>query len=112
MKKIIAACGLDCAACPAYIATATNDNALRKKTAEEWSGIYGGSISAETINCHGCFATDGVQFGHCSQCGMRKCVTDQKLANCAQCADYPCEQLSGFFAHVPMAKANLDELRK
>ena len=37
MNKLIAACGLDCAACPAYIASATNDEELRKKTAAEWS---------------------------------------------------------------------------
>ena len=33
MNPLIACCGLDCEACGARIATITNDNALREKTA-------------------------------------------------------------------------------
>lgn len=112
MTKNIAACGLDCAVCPAYIATMTNDNELRKKTAELWSGMYGGTIAAEAINCHGCFATDGVLFGHCTQCEMRSCAIEKKHANCAECASYPCDKLNAFFTHVPEARKTLDSLRK
>ena len=35
--KMLAMCGLDCAACPAFIAHKTDDQALRVKTAAEWS---------------------------------------------------------------------------
>lgn len=37
MKQLIACCGLDCENCDARIATVTNDDALREKTAKEWS---------------------------------------------------------------------------
>jgi hypothetical protein len=39
MEKLIACCGLNCAACDARIATLTNDDALRVKTAERWNPI-------------------------------------------------------------------------
>ena len=37
MAKMLSMCGLDCAACPAFIAHQTGDQALRAKTAAEWS---------------------------------------------------------------------------
>lgn len=37
MKNLIAICGLDCETCDARIATLTDDDALREKTAKAWS---------------------------------------------------------------------------
>lgn len=107
MNKIIAACGLDCALCPAYIASKTDDAALRKKTAEEWSKAYNFAFLPEMINCHGCFATDGVQVGHCAVCEMRKCAIEKKAANCGACSSYPCKTISDFHAVCPEAAKNL-----
>lgn len=39
MKDLIAICGLDCETCDARIATLTDDNALREKTAKAWSEL-------------------------------------------------------------------------
>lgn len=36
----LAYCGLDCEKCPAFIATANDDDSLRQKTAQEWSSLY------------------------------------------------------------------------
>lgn len=38
-------CGLDCERCPVFVATAKNDDALRRETAEQWSGLYGAYIA-------------------------------------------------------------------
>ncbi len=111
MAQMIAACGLDCAGCPALIASRTNDQGLRERTAAEWSKAYGFECTPEMVNCHGCFATDGVQIGHCADCEIRKCAVGKKLKNCAACGDYPCATLSGFLANCPDAKRNLDALR-
>jgi hypothetical protein len=112
MEKMIAACGLDCNACPARIASLTNDQDLRKKTAGEWSVAYGFDFKPEMINCHGCFATDGVQIGHCAQCGMRACAVAKGLANCAGCAEFNnCDKTRDFYVHCPEALANLQALR-
>ncbi|MBQ5987554.1 MAG: GNAT family N-acetyltransferase, partial [Clostridia bacterium] len=47
-------CGLDCETCEARLATVHNDDALRKKVAEEWSKLNGVTITPEMINCSGC----------------------------------------------------------
>jgi hypothetical protein len=110
--KNIAACGLDCAACPAFIAAKTNDDELRKKTLAEWGAAFGFVGKPEDIDCHGCLATDGVQIGHCAECGMRLCALGKGYKNCAPCADYSsCKQLADMFSGCPEAKKNLDAIR-
>ena len=58
----LAYCELDCEKCPAFIATANDDDALRQKTAKDWSSLYAeilaqvGIVEAlkpEDINCGG-----------------------------------------------------------
>jgi hypothetical protein len=107
MEKIIAACGLDCAQCGAFIAAKTNDQKLREKVAAEWTKAFNFAFTPEMINCHGCFATDGVQVGHCAECTMRLCAIDRKVANCGACPDFPCKTVSEFHASCPEAAANL-----
>ena len=54
MNQLIGCCGLDCEKCDARIATLTNDNALREKTAALWTKLNGVTILPEMINCTGC----------------------------------------------------------
>jgi hypothetical protein len=109
--KTLSMCGLDCAACPAFIAYRTNDQALREKTAAEWSKQFHAGIKPADINCVGCLKTKGVQSAHCAECEIRKCGLGRKVKNCALCDDYPCQTISQFLANVPPAKANLEEVR-
>lgn len=53
-NQLIGCCGLDCEKCDARIATLTNDNALREKTAALWTKINGVTITLEMIDCTGC----------------------------------------------------------
>lgn len=106
MEKILAVCGLDCAQCGAYIAAKTNDNALRIKTAAEWSKAHNFAFTPDMINCHGCLATDGVQVGYCSQCEMRACGISKGVKTCKECTEYPCKMISDFQAACPEAAAN------
>ena len=53
-NQLIGCCGLDCETCDARIATLTNDNTLREKTAALWTELNGVPITAEMINCTGC----------------------------------------------------------
>ena len=108
---MLAMCGLDCAACPAYTAYRTNDQALRVKTAAEWSKGFKVELKPEDINCVGCLKTKGVLFDHCRKCDIRPCGLARKVNNCALCPDYPCEKIAQFIANVPPAKANLEEVR-
>ncbi|HNY16374.1 MAG TPA: DUF3795 domain-containing protein [Treponemataceae bacterium] len=112
MKKMIAACGLDCAECGALIAHKTNDDELRKKVAAEWTEMFKFPFTKEMINCTGCLEKEGIHAGYCSECKIRSCALGKGLANCAACADYPCAEVSGFHAACPAAKATLDALSK
>lgn len=46
-NQLIGCCGLDCEKCNARIATLTNDNALREKTAVLWTKLNGVTITAD-----------------------------------------------------------------
>ena len=109
--KQLAMCGLDCAACPAFIAYRTNDQALRVKTAAEWSKGFKVDLKPEDINCVGCLKTKGVLFSHCRRCEIRQCGLARKVSNCALCPDYPCAKIAKFIGGAPPAKANLEEVR-
>jgi len=111
MAKIIAYCGIDCAECPAYLAHQNDDNELRAKTASQWTKAYEHPFKPEDINCVNCLEVEGPHIGHCSDCEIRACAQERKVANCAHCPDYACEKLEKFFEMVPAAKANLDEIR-
>jgi hypothetical protein len=112
MAKMLSMCGLDCAACPAFIAHKTNDQALREKTAGEWSQQFHVDLKPADINCVGCVKIQGVHIGHCGACEIRKCGLGRQVKNCGLCGDFGCETISKFLASVPPAKANLDEVRR
>ena len=108
----IAACGITCSDCPAYIATRENDEALRRETAKKWSEMFKSDIKPQDINCDGCPTDSERIFNHCHVCEIRKCAREKKVKNCADCTEYPCQKLSTFLAQVPEAKATLEEIRK
>jgi hypothetical protein len=112
MAKMLSMCGLDCAACPAFIAHKNNDQALREKTAGEWSQMYHVEFKPADIDCVGCVKVKGVHIGHCGECEIRKCALGRKVKNCGLCGDFGCETISKFLANVPPAKANLEEVRR
>ena len=46
-NQLTGCCGLDCEKCDARIATLTNDNALREKTAALWTKLNGVPITGD-----------------------------------------------------------------
>ena len=83
MNELIACCGLDCEKCDARIATVTNDEALREKTAALWSQL----------------------------CSIRSCVWKKGLDTCADCAQMAsCETLGRVTNRNPAAMDNLQKL--
>ena len=83
MNQLIACCGLDCESCDARIATLTNNNALRAKTAALWTKLNGVTITPEMINCTGC-RVDGAKTPFCDKlCSVHNCVRDKMLDTCA-----------------------------
>jgi len=113
MEIIIACCGIDCATCDARIATITDDNELRAKTAESWKVMFNAAdITPETINCTGC-REEGTKFSHCEQCEIRNCVKSKNYQSCSDCNDMEsCTILMSVAQYVPDAIMNLKSLRQ
>ena len=111
MKKQIACCGLDCDTCDARIATLSNDDELRKKTAENWQKMYNApEIPYQSINCTGCRMED-VKFSHCLVCEIRNCVQKKGYETCGDCAEMDhCEIVAMVHKHMPEAATRLKQL--
>ncbi len=106
-NQMIAVCGLDCAACDAFIAAKNNDDAMKAKVAAEWSKMNNVDISPEDINCEGCRTGSPVIFAYCTMCGIRKCAAEKQVPHCGACKDYPCESVSAVHKNAPAAAENL-----
>ena len=111
MNNLIACCGLDCEKCDARIATITNDNALREKTAALWTKLNGVTITPEMMHCTGC-RVEGAKTPFCdSLCPIHNCVREKKLETCADCAQMDgCLTLGRITANNPFALENLKQL--
>lgn len=112
VNELIGCCGLDCEKCDARIATLTNDNALREKTAVLWTKLNGVPIAPETLHCTGC-RMEGAKTLFCGKlCSVRNCVWEKGLDTCADCAQMDgCSTLGRISAHNPTALENLKRLR-
>ena len=108
MEKLIACCGLNCATCDARVATISNDDELRKATAEKWRVAFNApDLSYEMINCTGC-REEGVKFSHCDECEIRNCVKAKGFDTCGDCNEMEvCTIVSGIHKYVPEAITNL-----
>ena len=95
MKKIIAACGNDCAACPRYVAHPyeKTDEELRH-TAELWMkiGYRDHIVTNEEISCTGCKPENWCRYQ------VVKCCEDRGIKTCGECAGYPCDNMKECFA--------------
>ena len=103
MNQLIACCGLDCEKCDARIATITNDNALREKTAALWTKLNGVMITPEMINCTGCRMEGPIH----------NCVREKGLDTCADCPQMDgCQTLGRIAANNPSVLERLKHLRE
>ncbi len=110
-SPLIAFCGLDCAACPGYQATQANDMAALERAVEQWRKEFNApNMTVKDAICDGCTVNQRLG-GHCGGCKIRACSLERNLASCADCPDYACAELQGFFSMAPAAKQTLDGLR-
>ena len=113
VNQLIGCCGLDCEKCDARIATITNDNALREKTAALWTKLNGVTITAETINCTGC-RLEGAKTPFCDKlCSVHNCVREKNFDTCADCEQMnDCPTLGRITENSPFVLENLRQLRR
>ena len=110
-------CGLNCHQCPAYIATVTNNDDLRQKTATEWNKRYNTTgrrpISKDDINCLGCLSIINPVYKHCKECGVRMCGIEKRVQNCGECNQYTsCPKIASLHKQIPKGKLICDEISK
>ena len=112
-NQLIGCCGLDCETCDARIATLTNDNALREKTAELWTKLNGVPITPEMINCTGC-RMEGEKTPFCDKlCPVHNCGQEKGLDTCADCSQMgKCPTLGQIAANSPSVLENLEQLKQ
>ena len=111
VTRLQAYCGLDCGSCPAYVAKRTDDDALRAKTASEWTGPDF-PIQPDEVNCDGCATAEGTRWKFCQACHVRGCASARHVATCADCPDYACHKLTHLLDTLnPQARSNLEALR-
>ena len=112
-NQLIGCCGLDCEKCDARIATITNDNTLREKTAVLWTKLNGVPITPEIINCTGC-RINGAKTPFCDKlCLVHNCVREKGLDTCADCGQMDgCPTLGRICANSPFVLENLNRLRE
>ena len=112
MDRLIACCGLDCETCDARIATLTNDEALREKTAALWTKLNGVPIAPDMIVCTGC-RMEGAKTPFCDRlCPIRTCVREKGLDTCADCPQRDgCQALGRIAANTPAVLENLERFR-
>ena len=114
-NQLIGCCGLDCETCDARIATLTNDNHLRKKTAALWTELNGVPITAEMINCTGC-RMEGAKTPFCDKLcpvPVHNCVRENELNTCADCTKMDeCPMLGQIAANSPFVLENLKRLKQ
>lgn len=112
-NQLIGCCGLDCVKCDARIATITNDNALREKTAALWTKLNGVTILPEMINCTGC-RIDGAKTPFCDRlCPVHNCVREKSLDTCADCPQMDsCPTLGQIAVNSPFVLENLKQLKQ
>lgn len=113
MNQLFGCCGLDCETCDARIATITNDDALREKTAALWTQLNGVTITPEMIHCTGCRAA-GVKTPFCDTlCPVRNCVRQKGLDTCADCEQMDgCPTLGQIAANTPAVLERLKRLQQ
>jgi len=106
-EQMLSYCGIDCAVCPAYLATQANDIEKLTTLAGQW---FEGATDYTIVFCDGCKG-EGHIMQWCSECPTRACAIERELENCAYCADFGCENLLKVFEMSADAKANLERIR-
>ncbi|MDF2988694.1 MAG: hypothetical protein K0R50_4204 [Eubacterium sp.] len=95
MEKLVAYCGINCATCPLYIATKTEDISMKRELAEKWEKIYNRSFNIEDMKCFGC--KSGKKFFLSDKCNITQCNNNKGIHTCKQCANSPCQRINDFY---------------
>jgi predicted RNA-binding Zn-ribbon protein involved in translation (DUF1610 family) len=91
-KRKAAVCGLFCPACTLFIGTTEEPQRLERIAVLR-------NQSIETARCEGC--RSNVRGLYCKTCKMYTCALGKGIDFCAECNDYPCEEIKNFQSIMP-----------
>jgi len=104
-KKVLAACGNDCASCPRYIAhpyEKTEEELHHTATLWFKIGYRDHVVTNEEISCTGCKPENWCRYH------VAKCCEERGIKTCAECDEYPCANMKECFevtkSFEPMCK--------
>ena len=98
-------CGFDCAKCPVYIASHTNDINDKKSILEKYH-------MNENVYCDGC-ESKNCEDSICGTCKIRKCASSKNIKNCGWCKVYPnCENIAYIYNTNVNSRTYLDSENK
>jgi putative acetyltransferase len=105
--RLIGICGDDCAACPRFIATQTEDPREFEKVRDLWVrlGLRPPDFPAEKLACRGCSPAND-----CAYPEMQACAHAKSLAHCGRCAEYPCPLIAAAFERSDQFRARVEEI--
>ncbi|MHC1754412.1 MAG: DUF3795 domain-containing protein [Methanosarcina sp.] len=94
LRELTAPCGLDCFNCNFYLA---NDNEKIRKQIQAGFSSAGCNLPDEGAVCKGCRRENG----NCAPrralglepCKVLKCIGSKDIESCADCSDFPCDNL-------------------
>lgn len=116
LKKLVAPCGLYCGACVIRATVRKGDSQLLEQMAfgvAEYLG-HPRPVKVKDLECEGCLS-DVIAI-NCRECVLRDCVTSKGLTHCAECDDFPCQQLTDFnndeYPHHSEVLDNIRHLRE
>lgn len=102
LRGLTAPCGLDCFNCVFYLA---NDNEEAREHVDAYAQKYG--FPAEKVICKGCRMRNGIPPLGAEQCKVFKCVSSKDLESCADCSDFPCDNLHPYADMASVVPHNL-----
>lgn len=91
LREMTAPCGLDCFNCPGYLAN--NNEEIRKQISSRFKAE---GMSDEKVTCRGCRNENGIcPLGgfRTEPCKVYTCVNVKGIESCADCSDFPCDNL-------------------
>ncbi len=111
--EMIAACGLDCSSCPAYVNRNTTDREVLAKIAAEWTAQFKKEVKPEDVGCSGCqHVGEGKMFPYCHTCAIRACAHGKGYVTCAECDGFDaCAMIQKFIVDAPAVRPTLESLR-
>jgi hypothetical protein len=100
MKDLYGKCGCNCGRCLAFVANARTPRD-RIKCSNGWKEYLNASLNPKHCICNGCQTEDPWKTGYLIPdrgCNIRPCAIALGVRTCAECSEYPCEDLK---ARIP-----------